>query len=191
MGLVRITGLAEPVEMEPVEPGYRYFNTSLDNPPFAPEARLQLLAGEQPALDGQGVAPLVLGEGAWVLTDGEALSVAWEAAPEGSGLVVMEVNIDQHGLTPAVLRCEWEDTGEGVVPAALVHDFISMGVTGFPNGKLSRQSADQGRVGEGCYDFVVAAPRIATVRVSGYVPCADDDDCPEGLTCDESIELCL
>jgi hypothetical protein len=196
LGTVEILGLAQPVAMEPITPGYSYFDTTLPHPAWEVGALIQLemLGGNYGPLTLHGVGPEALATPTepWVLVDDQDLIVTWDppAAPSRA-LVELSIDIDQHGATPGQARCLFEDDGEGAVPAAIVSKLIDLGVSGFPSGTLSRQTADHGAIGgDGCMDFVVGTPRDAEVDVSGYTPCVSDLDCPDGQTCNLELELC-
>ena len=105
-------------------------------------------------------------------------------------VVRVDVNIDQHGNSPVVLQCDFPDTGSAVISAALVDALLTSGVSGYPNGRISRRTVDSAPVGDGCMEFIVASPRGPDVRVIGHTPCKSDTDCPEGETCNVAVETC-
>ncbi len=196
MGTVRIAGLSASVAMEPVTPGFTYFDTTLSHPAFEPDVLVQLNTEDATwgavTLHGVGVQALEPTADEWLLVEGQDLLVGWNP-PEGLGraAVTLRLTIDQHGATPVSLYCAFEDDGEGVVPAAMVDLLVTAGVTGYPNGRIARQTADSVELGDdGCMDFVVSSARTPDLRVDGYTPCHDDDDCPEGQECNELLEIC-
>jgi len=202
LGTVTISGLdGDPIVMHPVQPGNLYYNTELFYPPWTPGARVSLVTtgGAYAPMSAEGVAPDPLDPSAttWTLTAGQPLVVAWDA-PAGAvpARVELQLLIDQHGNAPASLRCDFADDGQGTVPTAILEQLRGMGVSGFPSGKLVRQTLDRADVvagGEtiGCMDFAVRTPRNIKVVVSGHVPCTKDADCPDGKTCDEALETCI
>lgn len=196
LGTVGIAGLSSAVSMEPVVPGYSYFDTSLDNPPWTAGDALTVRTGGgafDPAV-ASGVAPepLDLETVEWVLAPGEPFTVEWGAAgSDASTEVVLDLRIDLHGLTPSSLQCVFADTGEGVVTAETLDELIDAGLTGFPEGSLKRRTIDHALVGDGgCFDFVASSSRRARVDIEGYTPCRRDDDCPDGQECNEALERC-
>lgn len=193
LGPVTLAGLVRDVSMDPVQPGARYFDTSLPHPAMTAGALLQLRTEGGPLgpfdLHGIGVAGLELDGAAWVLDRGQDLTVRWSPAP-GRSHVRMEVRIDQHGISPSTLVCDFDDDGEGSAPAAIVDALIDAGVTGFPNGTLSRRTVDQATVPGGCVDLVTQSVRNPDVRVSGFIPCDEPSDCPDGLDCNLQTQLC-
>lgn len=194
VGTVDVTGLLEPLALEPQAPGNTYFAPQVANPPFSVGSEIVVAArgaGEVGAfaLFGVGSAPL---EDAltWTLEEGSDLAVAWTAAEGSRARVFLELGIDQHGASPVTLSCSFDDTGVGVVPASVVDALIGAGVSGFPSGRLSRRTLDSVETAVGCVDLVVGSPRAATVSVAGFTPCDEPEDCPEGLACNLEIELC-
>ncbi len=193
VGQVSIAGLVRDVVMDPIQPGDKYFDTSLPQPAAASGDLLQLRVEDSNYgnfdLHGIAVEPLVLPETTLVLAEGQDLTVNWTASP-GRARVELRLSIDQHGSSPSTLVCDFEDDGEGLVPAAAIDALVVAGVTGFPNGSLARRTVDQAEMDPGCVDLVTQSRRNPPVRVAGFTPCTDDEDCPEGLTCNLAIEIC-
>lgn len=196
LGTVTVTGLLAEVSMSAVEPDKSYFNTGVPNPPWTEGARVTLEASADGALgaftlDGVGLSPLEGAPSALVVDEDSPLALSWTPAPDGAlSTVRLELTIDQHGLTPLTLVCTFEDDGEGEVPSALLTDLVRSGVSGFPNGRLERQTADRAELGGGCIDLELNSVLLPDVSVAGSTPCTDDEDCPEGQTCDEAMEIC-
>jgi hypothetical protein len=104
--------------------------------------------------------------------------------------VLIEMNVDQHGLTPITLVCDVPDTGEAVLPQGATDALIAAGVTGFPSGRLTRRTVDAFTEADRCVDFTVTSVRAVPVEVAGHVPCIGDDDCPPPQTCELLIQQC-
>jgi hypothetical protein len=104
--------------------------------------------------------------------------------------VFVDLNIDLHGLTPLVLNCEVPDMGSATIAASLIDGLIGAGVTGFPEGRVTRRTADSQRGPEGCLDFLVTSGRKIALEVTGFIPCNSQADCPEGQTCNVAIQQC-
>lgn len=193
VGRVTVFGLAKPVEIEPIQPGNRYSFTDLPNPCFSPgrEIRLRTTEGRYGALalDGRGFAVLEPPSGQWYLEHGRPLAVTW--TPDNNGAVVaLRLNVDQHGNTPLTLVCQVADTGQYEIAATLVDALLDAGITGFPTGRIIRQTQDSMAVVDGCVELRVESPRTVAVRVEGHVPCDDNQDCPQGQTCDLAENTC-
>jgi hypothetical protein len=194
-GTVTVTGAAAPISLEPNGANY-YQVTSLPNPPFAPGERILLEAsGDQIAafsLRGVGIAPLELPEGeSFVVRDGQPLDLAWDTTGTEDSTVYVELTVDQHGNSPVKLICEVPDTGSFSIPAGILGTFVGYGVTGFPNIKIVRRSADSITVAQGCIDLQVRSGSTEELVVEGHTPCVNDTQCPAPLTCDETIQTCI
>lgn len=196
LGDVTIAGLVEDVRLTPAVPGYRYFDTELDHPTVVPGALVELRtaggAFEPVRLHGVGVEPLTMTETEWTLTRDQAFTVHWNGPTAAvRSHVLLALSVDQHGVTPGSISCEFVDDGEGEIPATLVRAMLDAGVTGYPNGRLSRQTVDSVGIGEGCMDLSVTYPLLADrVNVSGHTPCKQLNDCPPGHPCDLATETC-
>jgi hypothetical protein len=195
VGDVSISGLTRETLMSPLMPGNSYLSPGASNPPFEVESRIVLStsgAGGLPAFQLFGVGSEPLSEApTWVLTPGADLVLEWPAPTvDVPTTVLAELTIDQHGITPLSLSCELEDTGTATIPAAIIDRLIAAGVTGFPNGRLTRRTADHVDLAIGCVDLVVGSPLAASVSVSGFTPCDDPADCPMGQACNLAIERC-
>ena len=198
LGTVTATGLLVPATMEPVPPTLQYFLSRTPNPPWTVGGliTLQGTGGDLLpfTLHGIGVAPLSGVTPAWVIRRGQPLALAWDAgAPADRTTVDLRLSIDQHGLTPLSLQCSFADAGAAEIPAALIDAMLAAGVTGYPNGYLIRHTTDSAALradGTGCIDLRVGFRHDGDVAVEGYVPCSDDEDCPEGLSCNEPLERC-
>jgi hypothetical protein len=195
VGEVTVSGLTQETRMSPLAPGNSYFAPGADNPPYAVGREVVLSAagaGELEAfqLFGTGSEPLVDAP-LWQLEAGQDLSIEWPAPASGVGTTVLvELTIDQHGASPLSLSCEFPDTGSAAVPAALIDRMIDSGVSGFPNGRITRRTADHVDVGAGCVDLVVGSPLAASIGLAGYTPCNGDEDCPSGQGCNIVLERC-
>jgi hypothetical protein len=195
VGEVRISGLIRDTVMSPLMPGNSYLSPGAPNPPYVVESPIVLSAAGQegiPAFQLFGIGSEPLGEApTWVLTPGSDLVLEWSAPTvDVATTVLAELSIDQHGITPLSLSCELEDTGTATIPAAIVDRLIASGVTGFPNGRITRRTADHVDLAIGCVDLVVGSPLSANVSVSGFTPCDAPGDCPSGQTCNIALERC-
>ncbi len=198
IGDVVIDGLAEgSVTMSAVPPGNNYFNTSVPNPPFAPDTTLRLSTSDSPAqsattLFGCGFE-LITGTAEWQVAPGEDLEINWEAptTPDPLVSVSLEMNVDQHGNSPVILQCEFDDDGAATIPASVIDALLEAGVTGFPNGVLRRRTVDSVSTNSLCMEFEVSSKFVPDVTVDGHTPCSSNADCPDGQTCNVAIESCL
>lgn len=196
MGPVRVFGLERNVDVMPQQPGQTYFYTRLRHPGVAENAVVQLTA-PMPTyfapleMYGVGVRRVEPLDAEWVLTDGEPLAIHWvPPAADARTSVYIELNIDLHGLTPLLLVCDVPDTGTATVSANIIRGFIANGVTGFPEGRVTRRTGDSITRPEGCVDFTVSSTRRVELEVTGFIPCTGPAECPAPLTCDVAIQQC-
>jgi Cys-rich repeat protein len=45
-------------------------------------------------------------------------------------------------------------------------------------------------VGEGCIDLQATDVLRGSVTITGYTPCTNDSQCPDGQSCNEALERC-
>lgn len=196
LGTVTVDGLVDEVSMEPLSPGYSYYDTSLSNPPWTPGevVVLRSTGGVYDPIELFGVTPdtLVMDDLEWQLTEGAPVQIAWTPPTSNSRAKVrVTMNIDQHGTTPVSAVCWFADDGTGEVPASVIDGLIGYGVTGFPRATATRVSSDTGAVGEeGCVDLWLTTSVEPTIAVTGYTPCYTSEDCPEGQECNIPLQIC-
>lgn len=194
VGSVTIDGLLEPVMVDPVMPTYEYFDTQLVHPAWDLSAAITLSApgGDYEAfeLHGSGVAMIEPAGEELVLDETQDLEITWIPS-DRAGRVRVELNIDQHGLTPVELFCESEDTGMLTVPMDFIAEFVSFGVTGFPSANYFLETVDSIELAPGCVEFAVRSHATGGLSVVGHTPCDKQEDCPEGQTCDLKIQTCM
>jgi hypothetical protein len=194
-GTLAVTGLVgDPLTVE-INAGTYYEVQQLPNPPFDPGARIQVSAsGDQvPAftLRGLGVEPLAVAPGtAWVIRSGEPLEITWQGS-DSEELLHLVLTVDQHGASPVSVICDVPDVGSYMISAALVQTFLDYGVTGYPNAKLVRRSADHVASGAGCIELLVHSTRDGELSVEGHTPCSASDPCPAPLVCDVPTGTCI
>ncbi len=196
LGTVTLTGMVQPVTMEPLFPGNSYYDTTLPHPGFVPGSLLSLeMAGGiygPVSLYGVGVEPLDMAGVSWKIESGVALDLTWPAptGPIQRSEVRVSLSIDQHGVSPSALSCRFDDDGSGSVPAAMMSLLVDVGVTGFPTGSIERLTGDRVEVSAGCFDLKVSEPRTVSVDVVGHTPCIADPDCPAGQSCNLELQTC-
>ena len=190
VGAVTISGLNDPVEMDPGPPVYYYINSgTLTHPAFAEGDAIELAAsgaGEVApfALAGRGIAELVMPDTAVSIATDAPAQLSWTApGPQGLATIHINLNIAQHGGTPGWIECEVADTGQFTIPVGLTNTLLSQSYSGFPAVALTRRSADSTTIAPGCVDFFVEATVTRAIEIPGLISCSGDDDCPDPLTC--------
>lgn len=193
LGVVDVRGLVEDFVMEPVQPGWNYFETSLPADAMRVGEAIRVTTGEgrwEPLeLFGVGLARLDFEGELLPVVEGSELELVWEGATTASE-VQLTLSIDQHGTSPSRLVCSFPDDGAGTVPVAMVDALLAAGVTGWPSATVARLTADRAAIGAGCVDLVVSTPRSLDVDVAGFIPCDPGHPCPAPLTCNLELELC-
>jgi len=195
LGRATIAGLAADVIMDPVEPGYSYYDTALPHPAFEAGALAWLQTGggafDPLSLYAVGVEPLALGASSWLVAGGAPVEVTWGPPADGArSRILISLNVDQHGTSPASVTCDLPDTGSATIPASMIDGLIGAGVSGYPSATVRRETADRADVDGGCLDFSLASPRGVEIDVEGFTPCVSDTDCPPGQSCDLDLQIC-
>ncbi len=169
VGVVTVDGLLAAVQMHPTGAGRLYYDTDLPHPVFGPGDPIRLVAsgGEVAGftLHGEGVEPLELLGDVWNVVGGSGLDVAWVPAAGGSATILVTLNLDQHGLSPATLVCECADTGTMTVPPELVTQLLDSGISGLPSGSVYRRTVDSASVEPGCVELAVFSHRSVDVVI--------------------------
>ena len=197
LGTVILRGLVERLELKALSPGNSYSHTRLPHPGYEFDHVIQARSAAgwlgPFELHGVGVTQLVPTANTWTLRRGEDLIIEWAPPPEGArSRIVIEINVDQHGLSPLVLSCNLPDLGSAAVPRAIVDALIDAGVTGFPTGKVIRRTEDSLTAAQGCVDFFVTSVRLIAIAVAGFTPCTRQEDCtpPEVCDTDPQVQQC-
>jgi hypothetical protein len=194
VGIVTVTGLAKPVELEPVPPTYSYFDTMLPHPGFEPGAliTLQTTGGDYSPmlLHGYGVEMVVPTADELFLDGDLPLEVEW--TPGDAGVTMrLQVAVDQHGISPLAMICSVPaDAGTLTISGALITQFLENGISGFPSADFYFETVDSVELEPGCVDFAVRSHDQLLVRVAGHTPCNVTADCPKGETCDVMNQTC-
>jgi len=158
LGTVTIAGLVVPVSLEP-DGQKNYTKADFEGTPFTPGANLELtaegggLAGF--SLQGEGVALLELPAKTWPFHAGDPTTIQWTPGT-GVGTIRLNLNVDQHGVTPVTLVCDVPDTGSYTVPGTLTALLSSYGVSGAPSSSIVRRTVDSVQLAPGCVELVVS-----------------------------------
>ena len=193
VGTIAISGMQEGVSIEPRAPINLYTNTgTLPHPGFSPGAELVLSAQggdlEPFSLHVTGIEALDVSGEAIAVAAGQDAAVTWSAPSElSSAQIHLELNVNNHGSRLAWLECDVEDTGSFALPSSLVDRLLDLGVSGFPTLSIFRRSADSVELEPGCIEFEAISGFDLDVMLEGLTSCTEDDDCPEGQSCQEDL----
>ena len=196
VGTVELKGLLKNISMEPVQPGNKYFDTTMEEmPPYNIGNKITLtsIGGSYIPLKlfGAGVELLTLKTQSILIQNGTDLIIEWDKPKKELGTKIhIKINIDQHGASPVSLFCLFDDTGSASIPSSIIEALLNSGVSGYPSGLITRKTVDSMDFENGCVDFEVSVPKELSVNVDGVTPCKNDEDCPDGQTCNLEIEIC-
>lgn len=193
VGEVTVDGLTAAVSMTAMAPVWYYtFRGDVPHPGVMPGAAVALAAagymGEAFALDAVGVEPLVVDDPIVELAVGEAAVVEWAApAAETGSRVQLDLNIANHGGTPARIECDVPDTGRFELPVALTDTLLGLGASGFPTVVVTRRSVGSAALALGCVELRVISQTVLDVEIPGLTSCGADEDCPMGQSCQDDL----
>jgi hypothetical protein len=194
VGTVPITGLEKAIVMEPLPPSNNYFDTDVPHPVFVPGAEIRLTttggAFDPIELFGFGFELLADDGSPWRVERGQDLALSWTPPAEVRTRIDFRLNIDQHGNSPVTLSCDLEDDGSAEIPASLIDMLFDSGVSGFPNGAITRETVDKAAAGDGCAELRISSPKRGMIEVVGHTPCTNSNQCPPGQTCDIPTNTC-
>lgn len=195
LGDLCVAGLSESYLLAAKSPGYQYSDTQIAHPAFAGGERVEVVSsgGAYPSFElrGVGVTTMSASDEQWNIKEGEDLPIRWATSDDNlHSSVAVSINIDQHGSAPLLLECDFDDSGQASVPAELIAKLLGSGVSGFPTGRIQRNTADSISVEDGCIDFTVRSAQKMAVRVADHTPCKQDAECPEGQSCNRPKETC-
>jgi hypothetical protein len=189
VGVVSVTGLTAPVSMEARSPVFYYSHVGdLPHPAFQTGDELVLSAA------GDVIAPFSISttgiEALTVITTSMALerdlpgSLDWTAGTaQESTKIEIELNIANHGGTPARVQCLSDDSGHFEIPTSMVNALLDLGFSGFPSVRLTRAASNVATTDYGCVDFRAQSTTVLTVDIDGLTSCSDNSDCPTDQTC--------
>lgn len=193
VGEVTVGGLTAAVSMTASAPVWYYtFRGDLPHPGVMPGSAVALAAaghmGEAFALDALGVEPIVIDDPIVELAVGEGAVIEWPAPAADTGSRVhLDLNIANHGGTPARIECDVPDTGRFELPVALTDELLGLGASGFPTVVVTRRSVDSAEVALGCVELRVISQTVLDVEIPGLTSCGADEDCPMGQTCQDDL----
>lgn len=188
VGTVTVTGLEADVAMEPIAPVNAYnFAGDLPHPGFLPEADITLDA-EGVALRGWGITQLEAPADDLPVEDGQPLIVTWTALSDpGPAKILVDVNLDNHGVSGSRISCEVADNGLFMVPAELVDQLLAGELSGYPTVTVTRATIDAADLAAGCVELRVMSRVVRNLVVPGLTSCSGDEDCTPPETCQNDL----
>lgn len=192
VGTIRVDGFDRvaggKAVMEPVAPNFFYQSDKLPYPPCNEGSELHL---ETNAFNAAApcIAPLLVDSNARIsVRDGEPVTIQWQrAAAADLAKISILLDISHHGGKRGDILCEVPDSGNFTIPQDMVSALVDMGLAGFPSVILTRRAT--GTATQPHVDFAVASSVERPVD-TGVHSCLNDEDCPDGQTCNRQTVTC-
>lgn len=173
--------------MDPLLGNYQPIGKTIDYPPAAEGTEFSFAAaGDSVALPftlaGKGIKPLKVLNDTITLNDGQPIALTWVAAasPSASSIKVM-VDISHHGGVKGKVECETTDNGSLTIDAGLLSQLKALGVAGFPKIDIVRRAVsghDKVKA-----ELIIESAVTKSLEIPGLISCSDDENCPDGQTC--------
>lgn len=181
--------------LEPFAPSYFYQSDELAYPPCRAGTLLRLESNDFTA-EATCIAPLIVDPNARIsVSDGDPVTLTWQAAAASDdSRIDILLDISHHGGKRGDILCDVPDSGSYTIPQNMVSALIDLGLAGFPSVILTRRSTRTTtlpRNGRSVahVDFLVASSVERPVD-TGVHSCLNDEDCPDGETCDRQTVSC-
>ncbi|HXK18018.1 MAG TPA: hypothetical protein VNG33_09455 [Polyangiaceae bacterium] len=185
-----VTGGGSVVKLKEIVKAYQLpAGTTLVYPPFAAhdDVTLHATGGDYTAFDlaAKGVDPLLITSTDFELDTNKPLAISWVAAADPkASQIYLKLDISHHGGgIKGMIECDTDDSGALTISAEMVSELIGLGVAGFPNVVMLRESLDTAPIAPGRVMLEVSSRAERPVTVKGVDSCNADGDCPAGETC--------
>jgi hypothetical protein len=190
IGTVTISGLTTndgktSFSMDPINSNYQF--TSLAFPPCneGDAVTLSSTGGSSVSaftLSVKGISPLTLLNDTIKMIDGQPINLQW-TPPTVTGISTIYVLIDisYHGGTKAKIECNCDDNGSLTIPATLLDNLKTFGISGYPKLEISRQAISTDTSAKA--KIVIESKVVKIVYIPGIISCGSDSGCPAGQTC--------
>ena len=189
VGLVAISGLTAEVSMEARAPVFYYNHVGdLPHPAFREGDEMVLTASAEEiapfSIATTGITALEVTTSSMALERDTPGVLDWAAGTsQDSTKIEIELNIANHGGTPAKVQCLSDDSGHFEIPVSMVNALLDLGFSGFPSVSLTRAASNVATTDYGCVDFRAQSTTVLTVDIDGLTSCSDTSDCPTDQTC--------
>lgn len=196
LGKVYVRGMSKDLDVSAQQPGFHYVNEgTLPHPVTDVSQEVQLFVSGGPggplALHAHGISALELGVERVEIESNKNLDLTWTAAKDADRTkMVISLNVNNHGVAASWISCVVPDSGKFSLSASLITELLDAGVSGFPSLEFNRMSVDSIAIpgeNDACLEFAVQSPRTIDVVVPGVVSCNEDEDCPEGQSCQDDL----
>jgi hypothetical protein len=182
VGTLTLSGLGEPLSLEPTSTKIVYQSPSLAYPPCEAGAPVTASASGV-SVQAECIAPLELtGPDPIPVTAGAPVQLSWLPAAAGAqSRVLIKLDVSHHGGSKGEIDCEVADTGSYEISAALVSELLGLGLAGFPTINLDRISV--GADASNPHVELVLSSDVTRAVDTGVTSCLDQMDCPDGQSC--------
>ncbi|MFA6033525.1 MAG: hypothetical protein WC889_11555, partial [Myxococcota bacterium] len=196
LGTIKVKGLLNTAgetefSVDPIAKTYQ--KTDLQYPAFAEGGDVSITVSDSAfstgfVLKSRGVSQLTLASGTLSLEKDTALALNW-TAPGTADISKIHVKLDisHHGGTKGKIECDVADNGTLVLPAGMITELLGLGYAGFPSIVVTRSAAGSAVISAGKVEIVVSSGVESQVKIQGLISCNDDEDCPEGETCQDDL----
>jgi hypothetical protein len=175
--------------MDPIANAYQpKASIKLPFPAFSEGDEIRLTASggdlEAFAIEATGIAPLLVSSKELRLERDAPLDLTWTKpnAP-GDSRARLKLDISHHGGTKGMIECDFEDTGDAQLPAALLTRLLDLGVAGFPSLILSRETAAFASIPAGRVELLITSKVERFVTIEGLQSCTSNAQCGAGKVC--------
>jgi hypothetical protein len=173
--------------MDPINGTYQPVGIVLSYPPFSEGAAVTITAAGATApainLTGKGIVPLEILNDSIVLEDNKPVTVQWTPPTiAGISTISIMVDISHHGGTKGKIEVECPDNGSVIIPATLIDQLKALGYFGFPKMEITRRAVTRDTGSN--VELVIESKVTKYLHIPGLISCDEDDDCPEGQTCE-------
>ena len=139
-------------------------------------------------LKSTGIVPLDLANETLPIGEGQSLTLSWNApADEKASSIHIKLDISHHGGSKGKIECDTSDDGELELGSEILDELVGLGVAGFPTLKITRAATGSYGSEYGIVTLTVSSEVEQEVLINGLVSCNEDEDCPDGQTCQDDL----
>jgi hypothetical protein len=136
----------------------------------------------------KGIAPLNLLNETIPIEDSQPLLLKWNIpADKEISSIHVKMDISTHGGSKGKIECDTADDGELELGADIVDELVDLGVAGFPTVKITRSAVGNYSSEYGIITLTISSEVEKEVLIDGLVSCNEDEDCPDGETCQDDL----
>lgn len=139
-------------------------------------------------LASKGITPLDLLNETLPLENGKSLVLSWtKPSGESASSIHIKLDISHHGGSKGKIECDTADDGELELGSEILDELTGLGVAGFPTLIITRASTGSYSSEYGIITLTISSEVEQEVLIDGLVSCNEDEDCPDGETCQDDL----